>query len=206
MFYLIYLFVFYLIISFGFHKNFLFSLFFLQMYGNMTITVISSGGLNTTKNVSLRVIPKIVLSSTAAIEINFPTQPVILEEDALWGLKSIYLTINKGNEILEQEFEDKNNIGIKSRKENSRNKLEKKKSARRMREIEKDSEGKSDKVEREKKEIEQEEKEEEDEEENNKNTVFEIFIVPEKGNLRMLVQQDEVVTYSVGSVRLNIFF
>ena len=180
------------------------------MYGNMTITVISSGGLNTTKSVSLRVIPKIVLSSTAAIEINFPTQPVILEEDALWGLKSIYLTKNKENEILEPEFGQEYNIGKKSRKENTGNKLEKTKSARDIREIEKDSEGKSVKVEREKKEQqeqqEEEEEEKEDEKENNRNTVFEVFIVPEKGNLRMLVQQDEIVTYSVGSVRFNVFF
>ena len=178
------------------------------MYGNMTITVISSGGLNTTKSVSVRVIPNIVQSSTASIEINFPTQPVILEEDALWGLKSIYLTKNKENEILEPEFGQEYNIGKKSRKENTGNKLEKTKSAREMTEIEKGSKGKSVKVEREKKEQQeqQEEKEEkEDEKENNRNTVFEIFIVPEKGNLRMLVQQDEIVTYSVGSVRFNVF-
>ena len=176
------------------------------MYGNMTITVISSGGLNTTKIVSVRVIPNIVQSSTTPIEINFPTQPVILEEDALWELKSIYLTKNKENEILEPEFGQEYNIGKKSRKENTGNKLEKTKSAREMTEIEKDSEGKSVKVEREKKEQQEEEEEKEDEKENNRNTVFEVFIVPEKGNLRMLVQQDEIVTYSVGSVRFNVFF
>ena len=176
------------------------------MYGNMTITVISSGGLNTTKSVSVRVIPNIVQSSTAPIEINFPTQPVILEEDALWGLKSIYLTKNKENEILEPEFGQEYNIGKKSRKENTGNKLEKTKSARDIREIEKGSEGKSVKVEREKKEQQEEEEEKEDEKENNRNTVFEVFIVPEKGNLRMLIQQDEIVTYSVGSVRFNVFF
>ena len=165
----------------------------------MSITVISSGGLNTTKNVLLKVIPQTVTSSTASVEINLPTQPVMLQEDSIWGLESVYLTRNNGNEILEKDYELREAIGLKRKKENTGDQLGDKDSMRmrkrKRKEVEKNGEAKDDK----------EEGKEEEEVGSNDDSIFEIFIVPEKGILQMLAPQDEVVTYSAGSVRFNTF-
>ena len=168
----------------------------------MSITVISSGGLNTTKNVSIKVIPKSVTSSTSSVEVHLPTQPVMLQEDSIWGLESVYLTRNNGNEMLGKDYELREAIGIKRKKEKTGDQLgnedSKRMRKRKRKEVEKNGEAKDDK---------ELGKEEEKEEEvgGNDDSIFEIFIVPEKGILRMLAQQDEVVTYSAGSVRFNTF-
>ena len=169
----------------------------------MSITVISSGGLITTKNVSIKVIPKSVTSSTSSVEVHLPTQPVMLQEDSIWGLESVYLTRNNGNKVLEKDYELREAIGIKRKKEKTGDQLGNKDSKRmrnrKRKEVEKNGDAKDDKEEG------KEEEEKEEEVGGNDDSIFEIFIVPEKGILRMLAQQDEVVTYSAGSVRFNTF-
>ena len=171
----------------------------------MSITVISSGGLNTTKNVSIKVIPKSVTSSTASIEVHLPTQPVMLQEDSIWGLESVYLTRNNGNKVLGKDYELREAIGIKRKKEKTGDQLgnedSKRMRNRKRKEVEKNGEAKDYKEEG--KEEEEEEEEKEEEVGSNDDSIFEIFIVPEKGNIQMLAQQDGVVTYSAGSVRFN---
>ena len=65
----------------------------------MTITVKSYGGLKTTETIVISILPK-TPSPTSSISFSLPTQPHLIEEDKVWTLDQILITLNGTNSNL----------------------------------------------------------------------------------------------------------